>query len=99
MIIISILTVIPILILTTPLHLAQRKIYDPRIALLMDSFAALYWLASFAALASYQRIFKYYGSEYGSHFFQLDKDWSICWRCRKAWRTSVAATVFAAVEL
>ncbi|KAF2185059.1 hypothetical protein K469DRAFT_688275 [Zopfia rhizophila CBS 207.26] len=62
-IIIAILTIIPILVLTTPLHLIQLKVYDPRVALAMDGFAALFWLGALAALASYQRIFRYYGRE------------------------------------
>lgn len=95
MIIISILTLIPILVLTTPLHLAQRKMYDPRIALLMDGFAMLYWLANFAALASYQNIFRYYGRD----FAVVDIEFEECFTCRRAWRTGLAATVFSAVEL
>jgi hypothetical protein len=94
LIIISALTIIPIL-LTTPLHLAQRKIYDPRIALLLDGFALLYWIAVFAALASYHRIFKYWGLENGAYDF----DFAFCGRCRRAWRTGVAATVFSAIQL
>jgi len=53
--------ILPILVFTTPLHLAQRRIYDPRIALCMDGIALLFWLGASAALAAYQRIFKDYG--------------------------------------
>jgi hypothetical protein len=95
LIIISALTIVPILLLTTPLHMAQRRIYDPRIALLLDGFALLYWIAVFAALASYHRIFKYWGLENGFTDFEFD----VCTRCRRAWRTGVAATVFAAIQL
>lgn len=59
--VIACLTTLPILVFTTPLHLAQRRIYDPRIALCMDGIALLFWLGAFAALAAYQRIFKDYG--------------------------------------
>src|SRR6266568_4922296 len=59
--VIACLTILPILVFTTPLHLAQRRIYDPRIALCMDGIALLFWLGAFAALAAYQRIFKDYG--------------------------------------
>ena len=86
---------VPILLLTTPLHLAQRKTYDPRIALLMDGFAMLFWLSSFAALASYQDIFRYYGRD----FRAAELAFVLCKNCRRAWRTGVAATVFAAIEL
>lgn len=95
LIIISVLTIVPILLLTTPLHMIQRKVYDPRIALLLDGFALLYWIAVFAALASYHRIYKYWGLDNGRYDF----DFAFCGRCRRAWRTGVAATVFAAIEL
>ncbi|KAF1998023.1 hypothetical protein P154DRAFT_524339 [Amniculicola lignicola CBS 123094] len=93
-IVIACLTLVPILLLTTPLHLAQRKIYDPRVALLLDGFAALYWLAAFSALASYQHIFRHYGSESSRVVFGFGN----CYLCRKVWRTGLAATVFSAVE-
>ncbi|KAF2280871.1 uncharacterized protein EI97DRAFT_438300 [Westerdykella ornata] len=94
-IIISGLTLVPILLFTTPLHLAQRKMYDPRIALLMDGFAALYWLATFAALASYQHIFRDWGRRFDRFVFA---EAEVCWECRRAWRTGLAATVFSAVN-
>ncbi|KAF2266360.1 hypothetical protein CC78DRAFT_542599 [Lojkania enalia] len=93
-IIIACFTVIPILILTTPLHLAQRKIYDARIALLLDGFAMLFWLGALAALASYQRIFRDYGK---NNFFFYDK-YTVCTRCRRAWRTGATAAWFSGVE-
>lgn len=95
LIIISILTIVPILLLTTPLHMIQRKVYDPRIALLLDGFALLYWIAVFAALASYHRIYKYWGRANG----RFDFDFDFCGSCRRAWRAGVAATVFAAIQL
>jgi hypothetical protein len=94
-IIIAALTIVPILLLTTPLHLAQRKLYDPRIALLLDGFATLYWLATFAVMASYHHIFR----RWGRISTVFDSDFGVCGSCRKAWRTGVAATVFSAIEL
>ncbi|KAF2876472.1 hypothetical protein BDV95DRAFT_602450 [Massariosphaeria phaeospora] len=93
-IIISILTLVPILLLTTPLHLVQRKFYDPRTALLLDGIALLFWLGSFAALASYHRVYWVYGRE---NFFVLS-GFDVCRKCRAAWRAGTAATVFAAIE-
>ncbi|KAH7132079.1 hypothetical protein B0J11DRAFT_577026 [Dendryphion nanum] len=93
-IIIAALTIVPILVLVTPLHLAQRKIYDPRIALLLDGFAMLWWLATFAALASYQNIYRYWGRE----FKLLDIQFEVCGRCRRAWRVGVASTVFSVIQ-
>ncbi|KAF2786647.1 hypothetical protein K505DRAFT_422288 [Melanomma pulvis-pyrius CBS 109.77] len=93
-IIIAVLTVIPILILTTPLHLAQRKIFDARMAMLLDLFALLFWLAAFTALASYLDIFRYYGRGTGGFNFEFNE----CRKCRRAYRSAIAATVFAAFE-
>jgi hypothetical protein len=96
MIVIAVLTVVPILILVTPLHLAQRKMYDPRISLLLDLFALLFWLAAFTALASYLDIFKYYGRDEDNIFtVRVDE----CRKCRRAYKGAIAATVFAALEL
>jgi hypothetical protein len=88
---------VPILLLTTPLHLMQRKFYDPRIALMLDGFAMLYWLAAFTAMACYHDIFRSYGR--GFTVFAGDSDFVECRSCRKAWRTGTAATVFSAIEL
>ncbi|KAF2710501.1 hypothetical protein K504DRAFT_501765 [Pleomassaria siparia CBS 279.74] len=92
--IISILTVMPILILTMPLYLLQYKIYNARVALLLDGFALLFWLAAFTALASYQDIYRYYGRDGTIVRFEFD-GYS---ECHSAWRSGVAATVSAAVE-
>lgn len=101
--VISCLTIIPVLLLTMPLNLAQRKMYDPRIALFLDDFAMLFWLASFAALASYHHIFRTWGGNIDEVNNYNEAVWIIgwrnCWSCRKAWRTGGAATVFAGVEL
>lgn len=96
-IIIAVLTIVPVLLITTPLHLMQRKIYDPRIALMLDGFAMLYWLAAFTAMACYHDIFRYYGRSFT--VFAVDTDFVACGSCRRAWRTGTAATVFSAVEL
>ncbi|KAF2657374.1 hypothetical protein K491DRAFT_331434 [Lophiostoma macrostomum CBS 122681] len=96
-IIIAVLTLVPILLLTTPLHLMQRRIYDPRIALVLDGFALLYWLAAFTAMACYHDIFHYYGSSYA--VFAVNSDVVQCRSCRRAWKAGVAATVFSAIEL
>ena len=94
-IIIAVLTLIPILPLTTPLHIFQRRLYDPRIALVLDLVAALFWLASFAALASYLDIFH----EYGRNLRVANDAFKVCRKCRGAWRSAVAAAVFAVIEL
>jgi hypothetical protein len=94
--IIAILTIIPILLLITPLHMLQRKYFDPRLALLLDGLALLYWTAAFAALAAYHDIFRYYGRE---SEFVVDFTFEGCARCRSAWKSGVAATVFAALEM
>ncbi|KAF2810123.1 uncharacterized protein BDZ99DRAFT_476330 [Mytilinidion resinicola] len=106
--IIAILTIFPILLFTTPLHLSQRRLYDPRIALFGEGIATLWWLGAFAALATYQRIFHNY-----AYFYQnFKRDEGVLeeravyydgWRCdggrcRRAWKTGTAATVFAAFE-
>jgi hypothetical protein len=96
MMVIAVLTVVPILVLVTPLHLAQRKIYDPRISLLLDLFALLFWLAAFTALASYLDIFKYYGRD-EDNIFTVGVD--ECRKCRRSYESAIAATVFAALEL
>lgn len=93
--IIACLTIIPILPLTTPLHVTQRRLYDQRISLLLDVVAVLFWLGTFAALVSYQVIFKKYGSEDALEDIVL----YMCEQCRSAWRSGVAATVFAGIEL
>ncbi|KAF2108965.1 hypothetical protein BDV96DRAFT_636375 [Lophiotrema nucula] len=72
-----------------------RKIYDPRTALLLDGFATLFWLAAFAALASYERIFHNYGRFSGT---VLTTEFDFCSRCRRAWKCAVAAAVFSALE-
>ncbi|KAF2644212.1 hypothetical protein P280DRAFT_227536 [Massarina eburnea CBS 473.64] len=92
--IIGILTIIPVLILITPLHIAQRKIYDPSIALLLELGALLFWLGAFAALASYHDVFSGYGRSEIFAFLGGDE----CRMCRSAWRAGVASTVFAALE-
>lgn len=91
----AILTIVPILPLTTPLHISQRRLYDPRVALVLDILATLLWLASFAALASYVDIF----SDYGRQLRVVDVVFEVCGKCRSVWRSGVAATVFAAIEL
>ncbi|KAF2740479.1 hypothetical protein EJ04DRAFT_518785 [Polyplosphaeria fusca] len=93
-IIIACLTILPILILTTPLHLVQRRVYDPRIALLLDGFAMLWWLGTMAALASYQRIFRRYGKD----SVVVNEEFLGCRKCRRAWQSGTAATWFSAVE-
>ncbi|KAF2441128.1 hypothetical protein P171DRAFT_524094 [Karstenula rhodostoma CBS 690.94] len=93
-IIIAILTLLPVLPLTSPLHISQRRLYDPRIALVLDLVASLLWLASFVALASYLDIFH----EYGRALKVVDEVFEICGKCRGAWRSGVAAVVFAAIE-
>lgn len=94
-IIIALLTLLPIIPLTTPLHISQRRLYDPRIALVLDLFASLFWLASFVALASYLDIFH----EYGKALRVVDEVFEICRECRSAWRSGLAAAMFAVVEL
>ena len=93
--IIAILTLFPILVLVTPLHIIQRKCFDPRLALLLDGFALLYWTATFAALASYHDVFSYYGLEQGSAVSVFGD----CTGCRSAWRSGVAATILSAVMM
>lgn len=94
-IVVAILTLLPILPLTTPIHVSQCRFYDPRIALSVDLVAALFWLASFAALASYLDIFHEYGKNRGV----VDDALSVCTKCRGAWKSGVAAAFFAAIEL
>jgi hypothetical protein len=94
-IIIAVLTLLPILPLTTPLHISQRRLYDPRIALAQDLVGSLFWLASFAALASYLDIFH----EYGRSSRKVHEVFELCGKCRGAWRSGVAAAVFTVIEL
>ncbi|KAK7184120.1 hypothetical protein DPSP01_001242 [Paraphaeosphaeria sporulosa] len=93
-IIIALLTLLSVLPLTTPLHISQRHLYDPRIALVLDLVASLFWLASFAALASYLDIFH----EYGKALRVVDEVFQICSKCRGAWKSGVAAAVFVVIE-
>ncbi|KAF9730572.1 hypothetical protein PMIN06_006559 [Paraphaeosphaeria minitans] len=93
-IIIALLTLLPILPLTTPLHISQRRLYDPRIALILDFVASLFWLASFATLASYLDIFH----EYGKALRVVDEVFEICSKCRGSWKSGVATAVFAVLE-
>jgi hypothetical protein len=90
---ISILTILPILLLVTPLHLLQRKYFDPRLSLALYGFALLYWTAAYAAIASYHDLFSYYGKGGGSVLGLF------CTGCRSQWRAGVAATVFSAMMM
>ena len=62
---------------------------------MLDILATLFWLASFAALASYLDIF----SDYGRQLRVVDVVFAVCGKCRSAWRSGVAAAVFSALEL
>ncbi|KAF2749902.1 hypothetical protein M011DRAFT_475229 [Sporormia fimetaria CBS 119925] len=101
--IISILTLIPILLLTTPLSLLQRRYYSPMLALLLDIFGMLYWLATFAALSSYIHIYRSWGrrlaedSEERGREWLWEAVWDGCEKCREVWQTSVAVDVFAII--
>ncbi|KAF1971357.1 hypothetical protein BU23DRAFT_569873 [Bimuria novae-zelandiae CBS 107.79] len=90
---ISLLTLL-ILPLTTPLHITQRCIYDPRIALALDLLGTLFWLATCTALGGYLDVF----SEYGEELRVVGVVFAVCGGCRSAWRSGVAACVFAGVE-
>ncbi|ORY11209.1 hypothetical protein BCR34DRAFT_653195 [Clohesyomyces aquaticus] len=93
--VIACITVLPIIIIATPLHLIQHKLYDPRLVLISDGIECLFWLGAWSALASYQRIFRWYGSAGVWDGFRFDE---VCGSCRRAWRVGNAATVFAAFE-
>ena len=94
-IIAGVLTILPILPLVVPLQISQRRLYDPRNALVLDLLAALFWLASFVALVSYLDVF----SDYGRQLRVGDIVFVVCGKCRSSWRSGVAAVTFAAIEL
>jgi hypothetical protein len=94
-IIIAVLTLLPVLPLTIPLHISQCRLYDPRIALVLDLVASLFWLASFAALVSYLDVFH----EYGKALTVVGETFQICSKCRGAWKSGAAAAAFAIIEL
>ena len=62
------LTLLLVLPLTTPLLLAQRRVFDPRAALALDGAAALFWLATFVVMASYDHAFLGFGSGAGGGY-------------------------------
>ena len=96
---ISILTIFPVLFVT-PLYLAQRRIYNPSVALFLDLGACLFWLGVFAVLAAYEDVFRGYGRGVDGLEGAIEGEViEECWECRRAWRSGVASCVFVGVEL
>ncbi|EON66650.1 hypothetical protein W97_05896 [Coniosporium apollinis CBS 100218] len=107
--IIAILTIIPILSLTTVLAPSLRGFHDARAALLADGTATLFWLASFTALACYERIY-YNAYDIGDYYRRkrnlvYDKYSGYAryedvhyMKAKRVWKTGAAAAWFGGIE-
>ncbi|KAJ9645254.1 hypothetical protein H2201_005600 [Coniosporium apollinis] len=107
--IIAILTIIPILPLTTVLAPSHRGFHDARAALLADGTATLFRLASFTALACYERIY-YNAYDIGDYcrrkrdlVYDKYSDYARYediryGKARRVWKTGAAVAWFGGIE-